>query len=98
MTFSMLFVCFFLLSFDIFILAIFGFLNFLNIFLDLFFNFLYFLKLLRLLLKVTKVTTEHQKWPKMGQNSIMSFFLAKGKKKSVGQRPNPSAGAKTRPT
>ena len=28
--------------------------------------------LLRLLLKVTKVTTGHQKWRKMGPNSIIS--------------------------
>ena len=35
--------------------------------------------LLRLLLKVTKVTTEHQKWPKMRQNSVISslFFCPK---------------------
>ena len=32
-------------------------------------KFGFFSKLLRLLLNVTKVTTGHQKWPKMGQNS-----------------------------
>ena len=36
-----------------------------------------FLKLLRLLLKGTEVTTEHQIWPKIGQNSIINSFLAK---------------------
>ena len=57
-----------------------------------FFNFLYFLfiffidffKLLRLLLKVTKVTTGEQKWPKVGQNSIINFL---GAKKSLGRSP-----------
>ena len=45
--------------------------------------------LLRLLLKVTKVTTQHQKWPKMGQNSkIGSLFARRGKKASAeGQSP-----------
>ena len=44
----------------------------------------FFSKLLRLLLKVTKVTTRHQKWPKMGQNSILgSDFAQKAKKASV---------------
>ena len=39
-----------------------------------------FSKLLWLLIKVTKVTTEHQKWPKLNQNSIFStFFCLKGK-------------------
>ena len=36
----------------------------------------FFLKLLRLPLKATKVTTGHQKWPKMGPNSIISSFFA----------------------
>ena len=31
----------------------------------------FFSRLLRLLLKITKVTTGHQNWPKMGQNSII---------------------------
>ena len=55
-------------------------------------------KLLRLLLKVTKVTTGHQKFPKMGQNSIISslFFCPKGEK-SLGRRPKPSTGARSRP-
>ena len=39
-------------------------------------------KFLWLLPKVTKVTTEHQKLPKMGQNSIQSFFFAQRAKKS----------------
>ena len=37
----------------------------------------FLLKLLRLLLKVTKVTTGHQQLPKIGQNSIISSFLAR---------------------
>ena len=32
-------------------------------------------------MKVNKVTTEHQKWPKIGQNSITSIFWPKGLKK-----------------
>ena len=48
-----------------------------------FFVFLGFLsKLLMLLLKVTKVTTGHQKLPKMGQNSIISSFFARRAKKA----------------
>ena len=45
--------------------------------------------LLRLLLKVTHVTTGHQKLPKMGQNSIIrSFFARRAKKASAeGQSP-----------
>ena len=31
--------------------------------------------LLTLLLKVIKVTTEHQKWPQIGQHSIFGPFL-----------------------
>ena len=34
---------------------------------------------LGLQVKVTKVTTGHQKWPKIVQNSIISFFCPKGK-------------------
>ena len=40
-----------------------------------------------LLLNVTTVTTGHQKLPKIGRNSI----------KSLGQRPKPSAGARSMP-
>ena len=60
-------------------------------FLD-FFGFLYFfLKLLWLLLKVTDVTTEHQKWPKINKNSIISpFFCQRVKKASA-------AGARSKP-
>ena len=37
---------------------------------DFFFGFYgFFSKLLRLLLKVTDVTTGHQKWPRMGQTA-----------------------------
>ena len=59
---------------------IFGFFEILEILL-IFLDFLVFLgllsKLLRVLLKVIKVTTEHQKLPKMGQNSIKSSFFAR---------------------
>ena len=43
----------------------------------------YFSKLLRLLLKVTVVTTGHQKWPKVSQNSIKSLFFARWEKKPL---------------
>ena len=63
---------------------------FLFSFLD-FFVFLEFLsKLLWLLIKVTKVTTGHQKLPKMSQNSIICSFFARRAK-------NASAGARSRP-
>ena len=66
------------------------FLNFSDLFFEDFFDFFlfliffelfgFFLKSLRLLLKVNKVTTGHQKWPKIGQNRIIgSFFCPKGK-------------------
>ena len=47
----------------------------------------FLLKLLMLLLKVNKVTTGHQKLPKMGQNSIITPFLARRAKKNLGQSP-----------
>ena len=49
----------------------------------------FFSNLLRLLLKVTEVTTEHQKWPKVSQNSIKSSFFAQRAKKALaeGRRP-----------
>ena len=43
-----------------------------------------FIKLLRVLLKVTKVTTKHQKWPEMGQTSVISVFFPQMAKKSLG--------------
>ena len=47
----------------------------------------FFSKLLRLLINITKVTTDHQKWLKIGTNRIKaSFFCPKGKK-SLGQSP-----------
>ena len=64
----------------------FGFLIFFEIFLFfcwIFIGFLGFLsKFLRLLLKVTKVTTGHQKLPKMGRNSIISSFFAQRAKRA----------------
>ena len=51
---------------------------------DFFWIYVIFSKLLRLQLEFTKVTTEHQKLPKMGQNSIISsFFLAQRANKSL---------------
>ena len=56
-----------------------------DFFLDFFVVFFWLLsKLLRLLLNVTTVTTGHQKSPKMGKNSIKSFFFAQRAKKSLG--------------
>ena len=50
----------------------------------------FFLKLLMLLLKITEVTTGHQKLPKVGQNSIRrSFFARRAKKASSGGRSPP---------
>ena len=92
---------FFFGFFGLFFFDIWIFWNFLKKFgfsLD-FFGFLEFLlKLLRLLLKVTKVATGHQKLSKMGRNSILSFFFfARRAKKSLGRRPKPTAGARSRP-
>ena len=53
-------------------------------------GFLRFLsKLLRLLLKVTKVTTGHQKMPKIGQNSIISSFFAQRANKASAEGRSP---------
>ena len=38
---------------------------------------------------VTKVTTGHQKWPKMGQNSIRSSFFARRAKKASAEGRSP---------
>ena len=46
-----------------------------------------FFKLLRFLLKVTKVTTGYQKWPEIGQNSIIRFIFAWWAKKALGRSP-----------
>ena len=55
-----------------------------------FFVFLVFIsKLLMLLLKVTKVTTGHQKMPKMGQNSIINSFFARRAKKPFAKGQSP---------
>ena len=43
----------------------------------------------RLLLKVTEVTTEHQKWPKIGQNSIIRFFLPERQKQPSAEGRSP---------
>ena len=59
-------------------------------------------KLLRLLLKITEVTTVHQKGLKVGPNSFTKKIFARraNKKASVeglGRRPKPSAGARKGP-
>ena len=54
----------------------------LEFFWDFFRFFGLFSRLLRLLLNVTKVTTEHRKWPKISTNSVKSFFLAQRAKKA----------------
>ena len=47
-------------------------------------------KLLRVLLKVTGVSTEHRKWPKISKNSIKSpLFARRAKKASAGGRSPP---------
>ena len=49
----------------------------------------FFSKLLILLLTATNVSTEHQKWPKIGQNSLISPFRPKGKKASAKGQSSP---------
>ena len=57
---------------------------------------IFFLKLLRLLIKGTKVTTGHQKWPKIGQKkSIIILFFAQRTKNALGQKAKHSAGARS---
>ena len=59
-------------------------------FLFYFFVFLgFFSKLLRLILKVNQVTTGHKKWPKMGQNSILSLGWSPLQQLEVGPRNGP---------
>ena len=69
-------------DFFVFIGIFWGFLTFLDFFKNNFFGI--FLKLLRLQLKVTEVTTEHQKWPKVSQKSIKSSFCRRQKKALAG--------------
>ena len=62
-----------------------------------FYILVFFFKSKKLLLKVTKVTTDHQKLPKYGPKYLLkAIFCPKGNK-SLGQRPKSSAGAKRRP-
>ena len=63
----------FLISLDFF--EIFIYLFFSYYFLIFFWIFLILLKLLRLLINVTKVTTEHHKWLKIGTKGIKALFL-----------------------
>ena len=69
----------------------FGFWDFLKFFeiFWIFLDFFFWLLLLKLLLKVTKVTTGHQKLPKMGQNSILRSFLARRAKKASAEGRSP---------
>ena len=94
--FSTIFEIFEILVFFLWIFLIFfgffGFYRFFCVFFGIFFCilgdfFVFFSKLLKLLLKVTKVTTEHHKLPKMGQNSIISYFFAQRATKSLGRSP-----------
>ena len=65
-----------------------GFFNIFGFLLNFFLGFYEFLsKFLRLLQKVTEVTTGHQKWPKMGQNNVISSFFFPKAKTSLGQSP-----------
>ena len=74
----------------------FSFLIFIFILSSSFFGY-YLFKVTKVLLKVTTVTTGHQKWPKTAQNSIISsLFCPKGKIR-LGRRPKPSAGSRSRP-
>ena len=65
-----------------FLFDLFDFLDFSNLF-D-FLNFLGFLDFWKLLRLLQKVTSEHQKWPKVSQNSVISsFFVQRAKKVSA---------------
>ena len=65
-----------------------GFSGFCEIYIYIYIFFGWLSKLLRLV----------QKWPKMSTNSAKSSFFAGRAKKSLGQRPKPSAGARSKPT
>ena len=82
-----------------FVFVLFGIFEFfiLFYFFWIFCSFWILLKLLRVLLKVTKVSTGHQKWPNIDQNSIFRFFFPKRAKKTLGQSQKPSAGARRSP-
>ena len=54
-------------------------------------------KLLRSLLNVIKVTTEHKKLPKMGQNSIISSFFDRRAKKAWAKGQSPPQERKVGP-
>ena len=65
------------------------FLGFFEIF-DFFDFFRFFYKFLRLLLKVTEVTTDHQKWPKFGKKQTQKdIFLPEGQKKASAEGRSP---------
>ena len=52
---------------------------------------------LMLLLKVTEVTNENQKWPKVSQNSITIFFFARRAKKSLAEGRSPPQELEVKP-
>ena len=95
------FIDFFLLDILDFLFGFFGFFFlFFLIFLIFFGHFRFFFgffrffsKLLRLLNNLWEVTTEHQKWLKIGTNRIKTLFLPWPK-----PWPKPSAGARSKPT
>ena len=71
--------------------------GFYEIFFFLFFLHIFF-KFLRLPLKITNVTTGHQKWPKMGQKKhIISFFFAKRLKDALAEDRRPPLQIKVGP-
>ena len=82
---------FFLIFWFVFYFLIFRiFFEIFRIFFLIFFGFFGFLsKLLRLQLKVTKVTTGHQKSQKMAKNSIISNFFAQRTKKDSAEGRSP---------
>ena len=69
-------------------LDFFDFFDFLKFF-GFFYFFLDFFGFLGFFFKVTNVTTGHQKLPKMGQNSIISFFFARRAKKTSAEGRSP---------
>ena len=54
-------------------------------------------KLLSLLLSIMEVISKHKKWPKIGTNIVKRSFFSPRGKKSLGQRPKLSAGARSKP-
>ena len=77
-----------------FFLIFFAFLVFCYGFLEFFWDFFLpcfkiIFKVAKLLLKITKVTTEHQKWPKIRISSVKSFFFSLKDKKTSAEGRSP---------